>query len=77
MAWGNITIVKGADDVDGNEQFYIVRHDPSLNATQPGYIQERKGPFREAVIRDFLQTFGHRTHDLDEMFQNARARHKP
>lgn len=73
MKWDNIRIVKAANDKDGNEQFYIVQFDASLQPTQPGYTRETKGPLREVVIRDFLGMFGKPAHEIDELFRAARA----
>jgi hypothetical protein len=75
MAWGNVVIKKAADDSDGNEQFYLVQFDPLVvQPVHPGHVKETKGPLREAVIRDFLATFGHPPAVIDEMFRIARAR---
>jgi len=73
MAWDNIRIVKAANDENGDEQFYIVQFDASLQPTQPGYTREAKGPLREAVIRDFLRMFGKPVQEIDELFRAARA----
>jgi len=73
MPWRNIAIVKAPNDAQGNEQFHIVQFDPALQPTQPGYVGERQGPLSEAVIRDFLKTFGQRADEIDEMFRTARA----
>ena len=73
MTWRNIAIVKAPNDAQGNEQFHIVQFDPASQPTQSGYVRERQGPLSEAVIRDFLKTFGHRSDDLEEMFRTARA----
>jgi hypothetical protein len=77
MTWANIRIEKAPDDADGHEQFYIVQFDPSLQSQQPGHLKETKGPLREAVIRDFLKTFGQPDHEVDEMLRAARAERKP
>jgi len=75
MAWDNIRIEKAPDDTDGNEQFYIVQFDPSVQGVQPGPgpNKEIKGPLREIVIRDFLKTFGCPEHQVDALFHAARA----
>ena len=73
MAWGNIRIEKAPDDADGNEQFYIVQYDASVQTHLPGHIIETKGPLRETIIRDFLKIFGHPEHEVDEMLRAARA----
>jgi hypothetical protein len=73
MPWRNIAIVKAPDDAQGNEQFYLVQFDAALQPTQPGYVRERQGPLSEAVIRDFLKTFGQRADEIDEMLRTARA----
>ena len=71
MAWGNIRIERAPDDADGNEQFYIVQFDASIQTQQPGHIKETKGPLRETVIRDFLKKFGQPEHEVDEMLRAA------
>ena len=73
MAWRNLAIKKAADDSDGNEQFYLVQFDPSVQPVHRGHVKDTKGPLREAVIRDFLATFGHPQDVIDEMFRIARA----
>lgn len=73
MTWDNIRIAKAANDENGNEQFYIVQFDASLQPTQPGYTRDTKGPLGEAVLRDFLRTFGKPAHEIDELFRAARA----
>ena len=75
MAWKNIAIVKAPDDPQGNEQFHIVQFDPAIQPMQPGYLRERQGPLSEAAIRDFLETFGQTTEEVDEMFRTARSSH--
>ena len=77
MAWRNIAIVKAPDDRQGKEQFYIVQFDPAMQPSEPGYIREKQGPLSEAVIRDFLKTFGQTTEEVDEMFRTARSNHTP
>ena len=73
MAWANISIKKAPDDSDGNEQFYLVQFDASIPPPQPGYVKDTKGPLPEAVLRDFLKTFGQSAPQIDEMFRAARA----
>ena len=75
MAWRNIAIVKAPDDRQGKEQFYIVQFDPAMQLSEPGYIREKQGPLSEAVIRDFLKTFGQTTEEVDELFRSARSNH--
>ena len=77
MTWRNIAIVKAPVDAYGKEQFYIVQFDPATQPLEPGYIRERQGPLSEAVVRDFLKTFGQTTEEVDEMFRTARSNHTP
>ena len=73
MAWRNIAVVKAPDDPQGSEQFYLVQFDSALQPMEPGYIREKQGPLPEAVIRDFLRTFGQTTTEIDVMFRTARC----
>ena len=77
MAWRNISVVKAPDDVHGHEQFYLVQFDSALQPMEPGSVRERQGPLREAVIRDFLRTFGQTTEEIEAMFRTARSSHRP
>jgi hypothetical protein len=73
MAWRNISVVMAPEDENGQEQFYLVQFESALQPSEPGYIRDRQGPLREAVLRDFLRTFGQTTEEIEALFRTARS----